>query len=105
MRRQELVTREPVWRAHAERAARLGEHLGRAIDSRERLDAARAELGAKLGVTRRAEEDARVEQECLLNEARELLAAGGPFPVELLILKDKLGAELCRGQLRRHQAR
>jgi chromosome partition protein MukB len=93
-RRRELATREPVWRVHAERAGRLGEYLGLAVDSRERLDAARTELATRLGVTRRAEEDARVEQERLLHEARELLAAGGPFPAELLKLKDKLGAEL-----------
>jgi chromosome partition protein MukB len=93
-RRRELATREPVWRMHAERAARLGEHLVLAVDNRERLHAARTELATRLGVTHRAEEDARVEQERLLHEARELLAAGGPFAAELLKLKDKLGAEL-----------
>lgn len=96
-RRRELATREPLWRVHTERAVRLGEHLGLAVDSRERLDAARTELATRLGVTRRAEEDARVEQERLLHEAKELLAAGGPFPAELLKLKDKLGAELVAG--------
>jgi chromosome partition protein MukB len=95
--RRELTAREPVWRGHAERAARLQEHLGLAIDSRENLDAARTELGTRLRVTHRAEEDAGIERERLLHEARELIAAGGPFPVELLKLKDKLGAELVAG--------
>jgi chromosome partition protein MukB len=93
-RRREFAEREPVWRAHADRAARLDADPGLTVDSRERLDAARTELAARLGVTRRAEDDARAEQERLLHEARELLAAGGPFAAELLALKDKLGAEL-----------
>jgi len=96
-RRRELATRETVWRAHADRAGRLAEHLGLTLDSRESLDTARTELATRLGVTRRAEEDARVEQEQLLHEARELLAAGGPFSAELLKLKDQLGAELVAG--------
>ncbi|WP_338111505.1 hypothetical protein, partial [Sorangium cellulosum] len=36
----------------------------------------------------------REAQERLLREARELLAAGGPFAPELIELKDRLGAEL-----------
>jgi chromosome partition protein MukB len=96
-RRRELTAREPVWRAHAERATRLGEHLGLVVHTRESLDTARADLATRLATTRRGEEDARAEQERLLREARELLAAGGPFPAELLKLKDTLGAELVAG--------
>ncbi|MCB9636738.1 MAG: chromosome partition protein MukB, partial [Sandaracinus sp.] len=96
-RRRELATREPLWRAHAERATRLGEYLGLVVDSRDSLDTARADLATRLAMARRAEEDTRAEQERLLREARELLAPGGPFPAALLKLKDTLGAELVAG--------
>lgn len=96
-RRRDLTAREPEWREHAERAARIAQHVDIAVDSRASLDAARAELGQRLATTRRAENDARDAQERLLQQARELTAAGGPFPPELLKLKDQLGAELVAG--------
>ncbi|WP_437630723.1 chromosome partition protein MukB [Sorangium sp. So ce854] len=93
-RRRELTAREPAWREHDARAARIGAHLGVAVVDRDALDAARAALAEQLATARRAEELAREAQERLLREARELLAAGGPFAPELLALKDRLGAEL-----------
>jgi chromosome partition protein MukB len=86
--------RAPEWREHAERAARITQHIEMVVDSRASLDAARAELGQRLTTMRRDESDAREAQERLLQEARELVAAGGPFPPELLNLKDQLGAEV-----------
>jgi chromosome partition protein MukB len=96
-RRRDLTAREPAWQAHAERAARIGQRLGLSVDSRPSLDAARAELAARFAEALRAEEDTRQTQERLLQQARELLAAGGPFPPDLLKLKDQLGAELVAG--------
>ncbi|WP_437694369.1 chromosome partition protein MukB [Sorangium sp. So ce176] len=93
-RRRELTAREPAWREHDAQAARLGAHLGVAVVDRAALDAARAALAEQLAAARRSEELTREAQERLLREARELLAAGGPFAPELLELKDRLGAEL-----------
>ena len=96
-RRRHLTACEPEWREHAERATRIAQHLEMVVDNRASLDAARAELGQRLASMRRAESDAREAQERLLQEARELVAAGGPFPPELLKLKEQLGAELVAG--------
>lgn len=96
-RRRSLVEREPVFRALAERAARLADHLGAPVDSRTTLDAARASVGERLAAARKAEDVAREEHEALLRQARDLLAQGGPFAPELLKLKDQLGAELVAG--------
>ncbi|WP_437874928.1 chromosome partition protein MukB [Sorangium sp. So ce513] len=93
-RRRELTAREPEWRELDARAARIGAHLGVAVVDRAALDGARAALAEQLATARRSEELAREAQERLLREARELLAAGGPFAPELLELKDRLGAEL-----------
>jgi chromosome partition protein MukB len=92
-RRRSFVDREPVFRALAERAARLAEHLTTSVDSRATLDAARAILSDRLVAARKAEDVAREEHEALLRQARDLLAQGGPFAPELK-LKDQLGAEL-----------
>ncbi|CAN95857.1 cell division protein [Sorangium cellulosum So ce56] len=93
-RRRELAAREPEWRELDARAARLGAHVGAAVADRAGLDAARATLAERLVAAQRSEELSREAQERLLREARELLAAGGPFAPELLQLKDRLGAEL-----------
>jgi chromosome partition protein MukB len=92
--RRELATREPEWREHAARAARISEHLGVALASRSDLDAARAALAGAHAASRNAEDQQRQLQEQLLRDARELIAAGGPYPVELLHLRDQLGATL-----------
>lgn len=96
-RRRELAAREPQWREHADRAGRIGLHLGVLLDSRTGLDAARTELTRQVIAARRVEDDAHEAAERLLRQARELLAAGGPFPAELLQLKDQIGAELLAG--------
>jgi chromosome partition protein MukB len=92
--RRDLTAREPEWREHAARAGRLAVHLGVAIDSRPSLDAARAALAEQLATARRVEEQTREAHEQLLRQARELLAAGGPFSPDLLKLKDQVGADL-----------
>ena len=46
---------------------------------------------------RESESELVERREDLQSEARELLAAGGPFDPELLRLKDALGAELLAG--------
>jgi len=96
-RRREQAEREPLFRDLAARAGRLAERLGAPVDSRQSLDAARAALDDQFTAARNAEKAARDEQEALLRQARELLAAGGPFAPELLKLKDQLGAELVAG--------
>jgi chromosome partition protein MukB len=96
-RRRDLAAREPLFRELAARAARIAEHLGVTVNNRPSLDAARAALADQLMTVRKAEEEAREAQERLLRQARELLAAGGPFAPELLKLKDQLGAELAAG--------
>ncbi len=96
-RRRDLTAREPEWRAHADRAERIGQYLGMVVDSRTTLDSARSELVKQVAAARRAEDDAHEAGERLLQQARELLAADGPFPAELLKLKDQIGAELVAG--------
>lgn len=93
-RRHELATQEPEWRELAGRAARLSSYLGFAVEDRATLNTARDALTQQLGLTCKIEEDTRDAHEGLLREARELLAAGGPFASDLLRLKDQLDAEL-----------
>jgi len=103
-RRRELKERQPLWRDLDERARRLGEALGSALGStpegtrqladRADLDAARAEISARLEASRRHESELAQTRENLIQEARDLLAAGGPFAPELLRLRDELAADL-----------
>ncbi|KLD78159.1 chromosome partition protein MukB [Xanthomonas hyacinthi] len=92
-----LLAREPQWCTLAQCAIRLSEHLGTRVKDRNSLDAARPLLSEQHAETGRAEQQARQAQERLIQEARELLAAGGPFSPALLQLKDRLGAELLAG--------
>ncbi|MBN0023897.1 hypothetical protein JTL70_34505, partial [Pseudomonas aeruginosa] len=78
-------------------AMRLSEHLGIRVEDRCNLDEARALLGKQYAEAGRAEQQAQQAQERLIREARDLLAAGGPFSPALLQLKDRLGAELLAG--------
>jgi chromosome partition protein MukB len=93
-RRRELVDREPRWRELDACARRLAEHLGVPVVDRATLDVARSAVAEQLATARAAEASLRAKQEALLEEARELLASGGPFPSELLRLRDQLDAEL-----------
>jgi chromosome partition protein MukB len=51
-------------------------------------------VGERLDAARRREDELTLTRERLHAEARELIAAGGPFDPELLRLKDQLAAEL-----------
>ncbi len=93
-RRRELTNREPEWREHDARAARLGQHVGGAIVDRPGLDRARAALADELATTRKTEATIADCQERLVREAQDLMAAGGSLDPELLRLKDQLGADL-----------
>lgn len=93
-RRDALRAREPEWRQMHECATRIGQHLEMGIAGRADLDRARSLLAGQLDDARVTENGFVVEQERLLVAARELLAAGGPFPPGLLRLKDQLDAEL-----------
>lgn len=93
-RRRELTEREPEWRALAERARRLGDATAMSLVDRAGLDRIRALVAERLVATRALEAEFATDLERLHAEARELLAAGGPFDPELLRLKDQLGAEL-----------
>lgn len=94
---RQLLEREPQWREHAARALRLSQYLCVTVEGRANLDAARGLLAKQHAEACKAEEQAREVQERLIQEARDLLAAGGPFSPALLQLKDRLGAELLAG--------
>jgi chromosome partition protein MukB len=96
-RHRQLLEREPQWRKHVARALLLSEHLGVTVESRADLDTARNLLARQHAEACRDEEQACEAQERLIREARDLLAAGGPFSPALLQLKDRLGAELLAG--------
>ncbi len=96
--RRDLLAREPAWREHATRASRLSAHLGLAVEDGPSLAAARATLADQLATARKSEAETREVHERLLRQARELLAAGGSFPPELLELRDLLGADLVAAQ-------
>src|SRR5882672_8770250 len=96
-RRHDLAASEPEWREHDARARRLGEHLGSLVLDRASLDTARGTVAERLASIRQAEEATLETQERLIREARELIAAGGPFALELLRLKDQIGADLVAG--------
>lgn len=96
-RQQQLLEREPQWRTLASCVTRLTAQLGTHVVTRADLDAARAQLARQSSDAEKAEEQIRQDHEQLVQEARELLAAGGPFSPALLELKDRLGAELLAG--------
>lgn len=91
---QELRKRLPQWLDLDTRANRIGVHLGTAVLDRPGLEVARIALAEQLATAKRIEEELWNAQERLLLEARELLAAEGPFSPDLLQLRDRLGAEL-----------
>ena len=96
-RRKELSDREPMWRDLATRAKRLVDELDRSVASLPELQAARELVAQRLPQVSARESELIERRESLQSEARELLAAGGPFDPELLRLKDSLGAELLAG--------
>ena len=96
-RQKELSVREPIWRDLATRAKHLADEMERPLASLPELQAAR-ELVAQHVTQALARESECIERRASLqSDARELLAAGGPFDPELLRLKDALGAELLAG--------
>lgn len=97
VRRRDLTAREPEWRDYDARAKRLGAHRNTTVADRATLDAARTAITEELACVRKAEDAVQHEQEDLVREARDLVAAGGPFPPELLRLKDHLAADLLAG--------
>ena len=96
-RQKELSDREPMWRDLATRAKHLADELDRSVASLPELQAAREHVAQHLTQVRAREIEFIEKRESLQSEARELLAAGGPFDPELLRLKDALGAELLAG--------
>ncbi|MCB9785047.1 MAG: chromosome partition protein MukB [Deltaproteobacteria bacterium] len=96
-RRRGLEALVPEWQHHAERAARLGQHLKAPVKDRADLDAARRAIASQVAEARRAEEDHAETEAALRAEALALSAAGGHFPRPLLALRDDLGAELVAG--------
>ena len=97
VRQEELGEREPIWRDLATRAKRLADELDLSLASLPELQAARELVAQHVVRTRARESDLVERRESLQQEARELLAAGGPFDPELLRLKDALDAELLAG--------
>ena len=94
---KELGDREPIWRALATRAEHLADELRCSLTSLPELQAARELVAQHLTQVEASESELIERRESLQSEARELLAAGGPFDSELLRLKDALGAELLAG--------
>ncbi|MCU0726881.1 MAG: chromosome partition protein MukB, partial [Planctomycetes bacterium] len=84
----------PRWRDLTARAERLGAFLGGAVPDRPALDQARSLLADRLAAAKAREEALAGERESLLAEADRLFAAGGPFDPDLLLLRDRLGADL-----------
>ena len=93
-RQKKLSDREPIWRDLATRAQHLADELGRSLVSLPELQAARQLVAQRVAQVRARESEFIERRENLQSEARELLAAGGPFDPELMRLKDCLGAEL-----------
>ena len=93
-RRRELTEREPLWRDLEERARRLGEAVAFHVQDRAALARARTLVSERLDASRKQEGELTQTRERLHAEARELVAAGGPFDPELLRIKDVLAAEL-----------
>ena len=96
-RQKELSDREPIWRDLATRAGHLADELGQSLVSLPDLQAARKRVARHVAQARARESEVIEARENLQSEARELLAAGGPFEPELIRLKDALGAELLAG--------
>jgi chromosome partition protein MukB len=92
--RHELETRVPRWRQLEAMARALADATGIVLLDRSSLDAARRLIAQRLATSQRAAEDAKDRHEQLAHEARALLAAAGPYPGELLRLRDQLDAEL-----------
>lgn len=93
-RQSELRQNEPNWRDLASRAERLELELGNSIADRPKLLDARKLVYQRWSKARDKLSSLTDQRETLLSEARELVAAGGPFDSELLRVKDELGAEL-----------
>ncbi len=91
---KELNDREPLWRDLATRAKSLADELELPLASLPELQAAREFVAQHVAQGSARESEFIARRESLQSEARELLAAGGPFDPELLRLKDALGAEL-----------
>ncbi len=94
VRQKELSAREPTWRELSTRAQRLADELACPVASLPDLQTAREVVNARLSEARTRELSLVEKRERLHAEARELLAAGGPFDAELLRIKNALGAEL-----------
>ena len=97
IRRGALTAREPEWRAHDARAARLGTHLGMTVADRAGLDSARRALAEQVVTARKAEDITREAHDRLAQEVRDLLSSGGPIASELLQLEDQLYADIVAG--------
>lgn len=96
-RQKELDDREPIWQELATRARRLADELGGSLSSLAELQDARERVAQQLSRVKASESELIEKRERLHSQARELLAAGGPFDADLLRLKDALGAELLAG--------
>ncbi|POA33371.1 MULTISPECIES: chromosome partition protein MukB [unclassified Pseudomonas] len=94
VRQFELNALEPLWREHAARALQISEHLGVQLINRADLNSARIALDKELSEIRDIEAATQIEHERLIHESRMLLTSGGPFPTELLRLRDQIGADL-----------
>ena len=86
--RRVLMVRDELWPRLEDIARRLD------VTDRDGLDRARRLLSESQTTLRRREDQARAERDRLQTEARALLAVSGPYPPELLALRDKLEGEV-----------
>lgn len=92
-RRQDLAEKGPLWRELDAMSRRLSGAVPFPVVDRPTLERARALVSERLAAAKSSEEELAHMRERLLSEARELLAAEGPFNPELLRLKDELNAD------------
>lgn len=86
--RRALMKRDELWPRLDEIARRLG------VVDRGALEQARKVLVDHQTTVRRREDAARAEGEAMLLEQRRLLSIAGPLSADLLVLKEKLDAEV-----------
>lgn len=92
--RRTLEARAARFGELAANGLRLSEAIGSAVADRAQLDAARATLMERRIAHRAGIADLSARREALVDEARQLMHAGGSFPADLLKLRDDLTAEL-----------
>lgn len=91
---KKLIDRQPMWHDLETRARYLAKEVDLPLASLHDLQTARKLVAQRLAQAKEKQSGLIKNREDLQSEARELLAAGGPFDPGLLQLNDDLGSEL-----------